>query len=281
MPSTRLRAMGIVPLLALILLLASPGAPLAQPAQPARPEALRIPQEGGEVSVIADQLQQVGGATNLLVATGNVEIVRGGTRLLADRVELNRDTGEAIAQGKVVFFDGQDRLVGDRIDYNLRTGHRCRLQRLRLLGAVLPHRRRPDGPGGRGDLRDQGRHLHHLRGRLAPLVVPESGKAPPISTTSSTGGMHRSGWARCPCSPGFPSSPRLIRRERQSGFLFPQAGVSSRKGYFAKIPYFWAIDDSQDLTASLDVYTNRGHRRDGGLPLHPVPGRRRAPSPAS
>jgi len=29
--------------------------------------------------------------------------VRGATRLLAARVELNRDTGEAVAQGKVVF----------------------------------------------------------------------------------------------------------------------------------------------------------------------------------
>src|ERR1700675_118167 len=77
---------------------------------------------GQESSIVADQIQQVGGPNDLLVATGNVEITQGATRLLADRVELNRDTGEAVAQGKVVFFDGQDRLVGDRVDYNLKTG---------------------------------------------------------------------------------------------------------------------------------------------------------------
>ena len=77
---------------------------------------------GQEATIVADQIQQVGGANDLLIATGNVEITQGATRLLADRVELNRDTGEAVAQGKVVFFDGQDRLVGERVDYNLKTG---------------------------------------------------------------------------------------------------------------------------------------------------------------
>src|SRR5262245_53890303 len=75
---------------------------------------------GQETSIVADQLQQVGGPGDLLVATGNVEITQGATRLLADRAELNRDTGEVVAQGKVVFFDGQDRLVGERVDYNLK-----------------------------------------------------------------------------------------------------------------------------------------------------------------
>src|SRR4029453_17821520 len=119
MPPTRSRTVGIVLPLALILLMTAPGRGLAQDS---RATPLRMQQDGVEVSVVADHMQQVGGTTNLLIATGNVEIVRGVTRLLADRVELNRDTGEAIAQGKVVFYDGQDRLVGERIDYNLRTG---------------------------------------------------------------------------------------------------------------------------------------------------------------
>jgi len=77
---------------------------------------------GEEASVVAGQIQQVGGTSDLLIAVGNVEITRGQSRLLADRVELNRDTGQAVAQGKVVFYDGPDRLVGERIDYNLKTG---------------------------------------------------------------------------------------------------------------------------------------------------------------
>jgi lipopolysaccharide assembly outer membrane protein LptD (OstA) len=55
---------------------------------------------------VADQMQQVGGATHLMIAVGNVEITRGQTRLLADRLEINRDTGQAVALAKVVFYDG-------------------------------------------------------------------------------------------------------------------------------------------------------------------------------
>jgi len=38
---------------------------------------------------------------------------------------------------------------------------------------------------------------------------------------------------------------------RSSGFLFPEFGYTRFLGAFASIPYFWAIDDHQDLTATL------------------------------
>src|SRR2546430_15840761 len=43
-------------------------------------------------------------------------------RLLADRVELNRATGDAVAQGRVIFYDGDDQLTGHRVEYNVNTG---------------------------------------------------------------------------------------------------------------------------------------------------------------
>jgi len=49
-----------------------------------------------------------------------------------------------------------------------------------------------------------------------------------------------------------------IRRERQTGFLPPKFGSSSRKGFFAEIPFFWAVSDSQDLTVGFDVFERRG-----------------------
>jgi LPS-assembly protein len=254
MPPTRSGVRGIALLLALFLPLAAPSAPRAQGS---RPEAVRIQQNGGEVSVVADQIQQVGGATNLLVATGNVEIVRGAARLLADRVELNRDTGEAVAQGKVVFYDGQDRLVGERIDYNLRTGT-----------GVVYHGSAFSAPYYRvsGDRMDRvGEGVYEIRGGTFTTC---EGDVPPWSfrVGSATAdlndivyGRDASFWVgKLPLLPWIPYFAAAIRRERQSGFLFPLAGLSSSKGSFAHVPYFWAIDDSQDLTASLDVYSERG-----------------------
>src|SRR5262245_16427592 len=100
-------------------------APLAVgvPGAGGQPKAPLTLQAGGqEATILADEIRQIGGANELLVATGNVEITQGESRLLADRVEVNRDTGNAVAQGRVVFFDGHDRLVGERVDYNLKTG---------------------------------------------------------------------------------------------------------------------------------------------------------------
>jgi len=255
MPPTRSRTVGIVLPLALILLLTAPGRGVAQDS---RATPLRMQQDGVEVTVVADHMQQVGGTTNLLIATGNVEIVRGVTRLLADRVELNRDTGEAIAQGKVVFYDGQDRLVGERIDYNLRTG----------TGVVYngsafsaPYYRL-----GAERMDRVGENVYELKG--ASFTTCEDDDPPPWSFRVGSGtadlndivwGRDASFWVKSvPLLPWVPFFAAALRRERQSGFLFPQFGVSSRKGFSARIPYYWAIDDSQDLTVSLDTFSARG-----------------------
>ena len=95
---------------------------VAAPAQAQPPQGpVTIGTSGGDVTVVADHLEQVG-PENLLVATGNVELTKGTTRLMADRIELNRATGDAVAQGRVIFYDGEDQLTGQRIEYNVKTG---------------------------------------------------------------------------------------------------------------------------------------------------------------
>src|SRR2546429_187402 len=61
-----------------------------------------------------------------------------------------------------------------------------------------------------------------------------------------------------PIIPYFPFFAAPIRRERESGFLPPQLGTSARKGFFAEVPFYWAISDSQDATLTLDAYEKRG-----------------------
>src|SRR5262245_42661796 len=87
----------------------------------AQPKPVTVPTVGGDVTVVADRIEDLG-RDKVVVATGNVEIVRGRARLSADRVEINRDTGDAVATGRVIFYDGEDRLTGDRIDYNINNG---------------------------------------------------------------------------------------------------------------------------------------------------------------
>jgi LPS-assembly protein len=222
--------------------------------KPSSPTTVRT--TAGEVTVVADRLEQVG-ADNLVVASGNAELTKGSARLLADRIEINRATGDATAQGRVIFYDGEDRLTGERIDYNIKTGtgvvyqgearatpyYRIMGERLERIGESVYRVRRGVFTTCDDDSPSWSFRLGSGTADLEDFVY----------------GTNASFWLKdVPLIPYFPFFAAAIRRERQTGFLAPQFGSSSRKGVFAEIPFYWAITDSQDATVSLDAYSRRG-----------------------
>jgi len=211
---------------------------------------------GGEVSIVADRFEQIG-SDNLIVATGNVEVTRGAGRLLADRVEINRATGDAVATGRAIFYDGDDRLTGERIEYNIKTGtgvvykgevhaapyYRLTGERLERLGESVYRVQQGVFTTCEDEPPTWSFHLGDGTADLEDFVY----------------GWHVSFWAKSvPIIPYFPFFAAAIRRERQSGFLPPQLGTSTKKGVFAEIPFFWAISDSQDATVTLAAYQRKG-----------------------
>jgi LPS-assembly protein len=233
------------------LLLAGPSPSAAQ-----APAPVTVQTAGGDVTILADRFEQVG-PDNLLIATGNVEITRGTARLLADRVEINRETGDATAQGRVIFFDGEDRLTGDRVEYNVRTGtgviHQGRIQaapyyriggeRLERLGESVYRVRRGVFTTCEDDTPAWSFRFGEATADLDDVIY----------------GTNASFWVKnVPLIPYVPFFAAAIRRERQTGFLPPQVGSSTRKGFFTEIPFFWAISDSQDATVALDYFGARG-----------------------
>src|SRR5262249_34297357 len=186
--------------------------------------------ESGEVSVIADQFETVG-SDNLLVATGNVEVTRGPARLLADRVELNRATGDAVASGRVTFYDGDERLTGKRMDFNIKTG----------TGVIY------EGEAHAPPYyRVAGERIERLGYRVKRGVFTTCEDASPAwSSHMGTAnadmedwvwGTNASFWVKAiPIIPFFPISAAPLRKDRQSGFLTPVFGSSSRKGAFGEV----------------------------------------------
>jgi len=223
----------------------------------AQQSPLSLSGPGGETSIVADRMQQVGGDSDLLLATGNVEIIRGRSRLVADRVEINRATGEAVAQGKAVFFDGQDRLVGERIDFNLNTGtgvvykgstfvqpyYRLSADRMDRLGEGVYSVRQGIFTTCEGDDPAWSFRLGSAEADLGDLITG-------TNTSFLVKGL--------PVIPWVPFFVAPLGSERQSGFLFPEYGSNSRYGLLARIPYYWAINDSQDVVVALDVFSKRG-----------------------
>ena len=242
-----------MPLLAGALLVAGAGFAHAQAPAPA---PVVVSTAGGDVTIVADSLEQIG-ADNRVIAVGNVEITRGAARLIADRVEIDRDTGDAIAQGSVVFYDGENQLTGQRIDYNLKTGTGVVYQ---ADARAAPY------------YRITGESMERLgesvyRVRRGSFTTCED-DPPPWSFRFGTAtadledfvwGTNASFWVKnVPLIPFFPFFAAAIRRERQTGFLFPKLGTNSSKGLSAEVPFYWAISDSQDVTVTPLLYTERG-----------------------
>jgi len=231
------------------------GAVLPRFARAQVPTAVTLDAPGGEVTITADQMEQPG--PNVLIARGNVELTRGATRVLADRLEVNRDTGDAVALGRVIVYDGEDRLTAERLDYNLKTGtgvvHNGR-------GRAAPYYRIS------GETMERLDASHYLIRRGVFTTCEDDPPAWSFRFGYANAdlediiyGTNASVWVKgLPLLPWFPSLGSAVRKERQTGFLFPTFGSSSRLGTYAEIPFFWAISDSQDLTLSFDYYGDRG-----------------------
>src|SRR6267143_1689680 len=180
---------------AAVLLLA--GAVLAGPSPTAAqaPTTATVKTDGGDVTIIADRLEQLG-PDNLLVATGNVEIAHGTSRMLADRVEINRETGDATAQGNVIFYDGE---------------------RMERLGERVYRVRRGVFTTCEEDTPAWSFKFGEATADLDELIY----------------GTNVSFWLRdLPLIPFLPFFAAALRRERQTGFLPPSFGPSTRKGFF-------------------------------------------------
>src|SRR5207302_10421530 len=104
----------------------------------------------------------------------------------------------------------------------------------------------------REPLQDLPGDLHHLRGRPAPWSVHLDSATADFDDMLV--GRNASVWMRgIPVVPFLPVFATALGRQRQTGFLAPTFGSSTLRGFSAKLPFYWAISDSQDLTVSLDA----------------------------
>lgn len=89
---------------------------LTQPVEEPRAATVESPPRSEQIGFAADQLEY-DDATQIVTASGNVELVREGNRLRADKVVWNRATGRVEASGNVAVTNPQgDIAYGDSIE---------------------------------------------------------------------------------------------------------------------------------------------------------------------
>ena len=207
------------------------------------------------ITVTADQMTSEGDGDSV-TATGNVRITRDDTTLLADTVSIDRTDETALAVGHVIMERKGDILRGDRASLNF--GNRKGL----ITHAFLEIKK--GGVRVKGDEIEKTGDKEYTVSR-GSLTMCEAD--PPAWRFSASdidiGEKYASGKhvifsiADVPVF-YFPYLLVPVSRERQSGFLLPRIGASSKKGAFLDVPYYFNINPSQEATAYLDLETKRG-----------------------
>ncbi|OGQ50927.1 MAG: hypothetical protein A3I10_06925 [Deltaproteobacteria bacterium RIFCSPLOWO2_02_FULL_57_26] len=213
------------------------------------------PREEGEINITAESLSVGDGGTQV-EAKGNVEIRRGETTLRADEVRVNRTTQDVEAKGKVSVDDPYGTLKAEAARFNLQ----------QETGEI----ENGDLFFGQSHLSLSGKRIqkfagqtYHISEGLFTTCLCESGPptwrigAEQIDLTSEGTGIVRGGTFYLLDVPIFylPYGFFPVRTERQSGFLFPRIGSSSKEGFTFEQPFFWAISKSSDATFGIDVET--------------------------
>ncbi len=167
----------------------------------------------------------------IIKARGNVTVVSGDERLLADAGEINlsRETG-SFTDATILRKEYDLHLEGKKIEKT-------------------------------------GLQTYHIEDGWVITCKVEEGETPPWSFSSSDAIIKEGGYAVLKHAKfkvkGVPIlySPYFVvpvKTTRQTGFIFPEFSNSDNSGFGFNLPFFYAISDSTDLTFYPEYYTNRG-----------------------
>lgn len=212
----------------------------------------------GPIEIEADRLTY-DRERQIYEADGQVQVTRGGLSFRADHAQMNPVSKEVVAWGKVVLREGENVLECDRLELDLET----------QLGRIFQ---------ARFFLKDQNYHVtgqeaeklgeNHYRVREGSITTCD-GERPPWKFTVkelevTVGGQ---GVATRPVFylEGIPilALPKAVfpvRQERQSGFLLPEGGYSSRNGVIVRDGFYWAIRKDMDATIYFSLEGERGFK---------------------
>jgi len=257
---TALRAFLFLAGLALLLTAATPSIASAQQS--------RLSSAKGGVANLEAKTQ--GRKGDVTTADGDVDIHYGDTRLRADHVEYNGKTYEAMATGHVQLDYGNEHLEADEAHYNVSTGHGL----FNNVRGSIQIERRPnptllisDNP-----LYFEARDVERFPGDVylvhrawITICDPEHPKwqfyAPnarirldkTVALVNANFRLFRVPLIWLP----YATAP-AGRKVRATGFLIPDVGQSSRKGFILGDAFYWAPNPWMDATIGAQFMSRRG-----------------------
>ncbi len=257
------------PILYLLFLASFTGAAAAQ---------TRLPAGRGILELEAKQQRKEG---DIFIADGDVDIRYQNMRLRADHVEYSALTAVAVARGHIQFDFNTQHLEADEVRYNMRTG-RGAFERVRGTVEIQRHPN-PSVLITPNPLYFEAKEVERLDERTykirdAWLTVCEPSRpkwtfhAPHATlTVDYTVAMLNANFRlfHIPLIYLPYATAPASRKLRQSGFLLPDFGDSSRKGFVLGDAYYWAPADWLDFTLGAQLLSRRGWSQTGEFRARP------------
>ena len=203
----------------------------------------------------------------IVTATGHVEAWQNDHVLRADKITFDRNTNVAAASGNVVLVEPDGQVLFS--DYaELTQGMREGV--LKGLRTYLAENGKLVANGARrtdGKVNELTRAVYTTCDlcktdptkpplwQLRAYTATQDAEHKQIEYTDATLDMFG---VPVMYLPYFSHADPSVRRA--SGFLVPSFGQSSHIGQFITVPYYWAIDDQQDLTLLPEITTGSGEQ---------------------
>lgn len=196
-------------------------------------------------------------ANEVMEATGNVVLKRGDEYLKADYARYYAATKWVFLRGNVQAKMGKDAMSAAEAEFDLRS----------RVGWLKHGQIFMEGPhmylaGERID-----KHWGDVYSFKEAKVTVCDGDVPAWSLEAAEAVVELDGYAQL-WKPRFQvkdvpviAAPWMLipaKKERQTGFLSPEFGQSSKRGFYYNQPFFWAIDESRDMTFNEYFMGDRG-----------------------
>jgi LPS-assembly protein len=247
------------------------------------PQQARLPFEGGGVAELSSSGPQ-SRRGDLYIADGDVDIHYGDSHLRADHVEYNNKTSESLARGHVVFDFENQHIEADEAHYNVKSGHGT----FHNVRGTIKIERSPNPSVLLSDnpLYFEAREVerfpkdtyviehawiticdpaHPTWQFFAPRARVHLDKS--VALLNANFRLFRVPLVWLP----YASAP-AGRKVRQSGFLIPDIGDSSRKGFTFGDAFYWAPRPWLDATLGAQYLSRRGVAERGELRAKPFEG---------
>jgi len=189
-----------------------------------------------------------------------------GRTLHADRVYFSNRTKQGVASGDVVVETEGDTLRAPFLQFNVDTTKGFVLQG-ELDSPVGGYRMKGE------EIQKTGPETYAFKNAyFTTCRCPKKDERDPWAVTAKTATLDLEGYGRARNGTAeilgvpvlwIPYAVYPLKRERQTGFLFPQIGTSSRTGGDVTLPFFWAAADNVGVTLAEQYQVRRGYKSSG------------------